>query len=88
MKAEKLFEETYGTSVPHSWCAYNGKDMVKFAEEYAQHSADERYEMASKHWDSKRNGLKVKGPATTAQANSVFDLIVECIKIASGKNER
>jgi len=28
---EELFKEVYGISVEHSWTAYNGHDMVKFA---------------------------------------------------------
>jgi len=36
MDAKKLFNKKYGISVEHSWSAYNGSDMVRFAKEYAE----------------------------------------------------
>ena len=50
MDAKELFKNNYNISVEHSWCAYNGKDMVKFAKSYHQHrqaeEARERYQKA------------------------------------------
>lgn len=42
MDAKEFFKKQYGISVPHSWCAYNGTNMVEFAEKYHQHRLDEK----------------------------------------------
>lgn len=42
MDAKEFFKKQYGISVPHSWCAYNGTNMVEFAEKYHQHRLAEK----------------------------------------------
>jgi len=42
MDTKEFFKKQYGISVPHSWCAYNGTNMVEFAEKYHQHRLAEK----------------------------------------------
>ena len=47
MNAKKLFNTKYGISVEHSWSAYNGNDMIRFAKEYAESQSTDNNMKAS-----------------------------------------
>jgi hypothetical protein len=79
MDAKELFKNDYGISVEHSWCAYNGHDMIKFAESYKQQkSKEENEKIMDATYSQKQEILKKRG-ITPASKDHDYDYLYKSI---------